>query len=217
MQKIAQRPVRSTPQGYFALATVALFSFFMNSARAGRPMVVDDAGIVGAKNCQLESWVYNSSNGTEYWAVPACNLSGNLEIALGGAHIDGTGQRGNIAFLQGKTLFRPLESNSWGAGLVFGTQTALGKSGLGDLFATVPVSFSFHNNRIVAHTNAGLVRVKSSGRALGTWGAGVLSRCSAAPVFFRAEMSPDYTGRTRPANAENWSANDIASAPPIAN
>ena len=30
-------------------------------------------------------------------------------------------------------------------------------------------------------------------------------------------MSPDYTGRTRPANAENWSANDIASAPPIAN
>lgn len=172
MQKTTQRPVDSIFQCYFAFTTLALLCV-MTSARAGRPMIVDDAGIVGANSCQLESWVYNGSNGTEYWAVPACNFSGNLEIALGGAHIDGTGQRGTVAVLQGKTLFKPLDSNGWGAGLVFGTQTVLGNSGLGDVFATVPVSFSFHNNRIVTHTNAGFVRVKSSGRTLGTWGAGV--------------------------------------------
>lgn len=136
-------------------------------------MVVDDAGIVGANNCQLGSWIYHSAAGTEYWAVPACNFSGNFELALGGARITGAGQTGNVAVLQGKTLFKPVDNNGWGAGLSFGTQSVLGDGGIGNVFATVPVSFSFLDGGIVVHTNAGLLRVKSSRRTYGTAGVGV--------------------------------------------
>lgn len=159
-------------QACFALTPLVLFCA-MAPAHAGRPMAVDDAGIVGANSCQLESWVYNSSNGTEYWAVPACNFSGNLEVAVGGARIVEASQTGRVALLQGKTLFKPLDNNGWGTGLVLGTQTVLGHSGVGDVFARVPVSFSFLDSRIVVHTNAGFVRMKSSRHTHGTWAVGV--------------------------------------------
>ena len=144
----------------------------MAPAHAGRPMVVDDAAIVGANNCQLESWVYKGPAGTEYWAVPACNFSGNLEVAFGGARIVGASQTANVAVLQGKTLFKPLDNTGWGAGLVFGTQTVPGYGGIGDVSVTVPVSFSFLDSKIVAHTNAGFVRVNSSRHIYGSWGLG---------------------------------------------
>ena len=57
-----------------------------------------------AAHCQLESWIRHTKTVSEYWAVPACNLSGNLEVAIGVARIAGASQTGNINFLQGKTL-----------------------------------------------------------------------------------------------------------------
>ncbi|MEH6437359.1 hypothetical protein [Massilia sp. DD77] len=135
-------------------------------------MIVDDAAIVGPKNCQLESWAADTGFSREYWAVPACNLGGNLELAIGGARINAAGQRDVIGVLQGKTLLKPLNDNGWGIGLVFGSQTVLEKGGLGDLYTTVPVSFSFADSKVLLHMNAGLVRVKSSGRSIGTYGIG---------------------------------------------
>ena len=162
----------SIPQARFSF-TILILLCAISPAHAGRPMIVDDAGIVAANNCQLESWVYNSSNGTEYWAVPACNFSGNLEIAVGAARIVGTGHTGSVAVLQGKTLFKPLDNNGWGAGLVFGTQTVPGHGGIGDLYATVPISFSYRNSAFLVHANAGFVRVQSSHNTSGTWGLGM--------------------------------------------
>lgn len=50
-------------------------------AHAARPMITDDARIVDAKACQVESWVKDNKGSTEYWAIPACNFTGNLESA----------------------------------------------------------------------------------------------------------------------------------------
>ena len=47
-------------------------------AHAARPMVTDDARIVDAKACQLESWVRHDPDSTQLWALPACNPTGNL-------------------------------------------------------------------------------------------------------------------------------------------
>ena len=156
---------------YFITTSLAL-SFYVMPSHAGRPMIVDDAGLVAANNCQLESWVSHTSSVNEYWAVPACNLTGNLEVAIGGARIAGTSQTGNLTFLQGKTLFKPLENNGWGVGLVFGNQSVIGRNGLGDMFATIPVSFSYLEGGVLLHTNVGLMRMKTSRQILKTWGFG---------------------------------------------
>ncbi|WP_373991257.1 hypothetical protein [Duganella sp. BuS-21] len=144
----------------------------MPIAHAGRPMVVDDAAIVAANSCQLETWVQKNRDSTEYWAVPACNFTGNLEAALGAARVkDGAGQY-SLAVLQGKTVFKPLVTNGWGVGLVFGNQFKPGDSLSGDTYASVPVSFSFQDDRFLMHANVGLLREKATKRRGKTWGVG---------------------------------------------
>jgi hypothetical protein len=55
---------------------------------AGQPLVTGDAAVVAYKTCQLEAWVVPSQNAREYWAQPACNFTGNLELSVGGARIN---------------------------------------------------------------------------------------------------------------------------------
>lgn len=156
----------------FKIVVALLFMFCMAAlAHAGRPLMVDDATITGAKQCQLESWLQNNRNSTEYWALPACNFSGNLELALGGARITGAEHTQTTAVMQGKTLFRPLEKNDWGVGLVLGNQFNPDKSTLGDLYASVPLSFSFKDDRVLLHLNLGWLHEKEMRRDAMTWGA----------------------------------------------
>lgn len=56
-----------------------------SSAHAARPMITDDARLTDAGACQVESWVHIHGNQHEFWALPACNPGGNLELTLGGA------------------------------------------------------------------------------------------------------------------------------------
>lgn len=148
------------------------------AAHAGRPMVVDDAAIVGAHNCQLESWVQDNSGSREYWAVPACNAGGNLEVAFGGARIDGPQGSHSAGVLQGKTLFKPLERNGWGVGLVFGDQFTSETGVVGDMFVSAPVSFSFRDDRFLVHANLGWLHEKIAARSVATWGVGAETRLS---------------------------------------
>lgn len=146
-------------------------------AHAARPMVTDDARIVDAKSCQLESWAKENSGSTEYWALPACNFTGNLEVTVGGARASGDGgTRTTDLVFQGKTLFKALESNGWGWGLAVGNvrhpDAQNGGGVLGDLYAYVPASFSFRDDRLVLHANLGWLREKEGGRQRATWGLG---------------------------------------------
>jgi hypothetical protein len=77
---------------------------------------------VDAKACQVESWVRRNEGSTEYWALPGCNFTGNLELTLGGARTsDTTGSPLTRMVLQGKTILKPREKNGWGLGLAAGT------------------------------------------------------------------------------------------------
>lgn len=161
--------------GAFASALVAA------EARAARPMITDDARIVDAKACQLESWVKNKRHSTEYWALPACNFTGNLELTLGGAGTKEDGQTGTTdVVLQGKTLFKPLDSNGWSIGLVAGVvRRPQVRTGTRDWYAYVPSSFSFHDDGVVVHTNVGGLRDGDTGRERLTWGLGTETRLTA--------------------------------------
>ena len=84
-------------------------------------MITDDARTVDAKACQVESWVRTNRSSKEYWALPACNFSGNLEVTFGGAITsDAAGSGTTDVVLQGKTLFKTLEPDGWSVGLVMG-------------------------------------------------------------------------------------------------
>ncbi len=147
------------------------------SSLAARPMITDDARTVDAKACQVESWLRFNRDSKEFWALPACNFSGNLELTLGGAiERSNEGERTTDVVIQGKTLFRPLTTDGYGIGLVFGSvrhpAIHTESNALADYYAYLPASFSFAGDRFFLHTNLGLIRQQENRKTRGTWGLG---------------------------------------------
>ena len=168
-------------------------------AQAARPMITDDARITDAQSCQLESWTRNNHGNTEYWALPACNFTDNLELTAGGAVTHG-GQRTSLTdvVLQGKTVLKDLEPNGWGAALSIGSTRHPRVSDAGrDWYATVPASFSFKDDRVVLHTNLGWLREQATLRDRLTWGIGSETELSQrdwliAEIFGLNQGKPNY-------------------------
>ena len=146
---------------------------FTNLVWAGRPFFTDDAGLTNSGDCQLETWVQvNGNNDLDLWAVPACNPSGNFEIALGLDQLHSSNDRPIQQYvLQGKTLFRGLETNNWGLGFAFGiTRTA--KEATGSEYAYVPLSLSLADGNLIVHANLGWLRNHPENSKQTTWGIG---------------------------------------------
>ncbi len=156
-----------------------LLTLLADCAWAARPFVTDDARLTLANSCQLETWTRVYATSQELWALPACNLGGNLEITAGaGAAHNVTGTSGwNADYVfQVKTLFKNLESNGWGIGIAAGNihhpQINPGPNLMGNHYAYIPVSVSWMDDLLIMHVNLGGLHDKASGRNQATWGLG---------------------------------------------
>ena len=100
---------------------VPLLLAIASSVDAGQPLVTDDAAVVAPKTCQLEAWVLSASDGRAYFAQPACNFTGNLELAVGvaGVRPEADGPSSLMA-LQAKTVLYSLAEREWSFGVVAG-------------------------------------------------------------------------------------------------
>jgi len=146
---------------------------FSTAAHAARPMTTDDARLTDAQACQVETWLHLHGSDKEWWALPACNPGGNLEITAGGAFAYGNGtMQSGAQVVQMKTLFRPLSTNDWGIGLAAGYTTQPGNGHSGAPYFYVPTSFSLADDRVVIHTNLGYTRERENSQNRLTWGLG---------------------------------------------
>lgn len=145
---------------------------------AARPMVTDDARIVDAKACQVESWVRAERHGTnQFWAVPACTPVENFEITVGAGLERSVGQeRMADSLLQFKSLLRPLRTNDWGLALSLIRSVERGlEPGARDAPShalNLPLSVSLRDDAWVLHVNAGLREDRVGRRTHATWGLG---------------------------------------------
>lgn len=171
-----------------------------DAARAARPMITDDARIVDPRACQVETWTRrNEDHSTEFWAIPACNLTGNLEIALGGSRTRENGETHTTdVIMQGKTIFKPLETNGWGIGLAVGRlrhpDERPDKSFGRNLYGYVPLSVSFADDLAVLHVNGGVLRPEGESHHRATWGVGGEIKLH-AKLFFIPEVFHQEQGR----------------------
>lgn len=175
-------------------ATSLLTSVDVNAAR---PMITDDARMVDAQSCQVESWFRKTPSGNESWALPACNPTGNFEFTLGGGtlHSKGAVQTRDLV-IQAKTLLKPLNTNGWGIGLSLGnivhSGSELKPKALGDIYVNVPMSMAFVDDTIVLHANAGWLRERAQHADRATWGLAAESRLND-----RIYLVTEAFGRTR--------------------
>ncbi len=145
---------------------------------AARPMVTDDARIVDAKACQVESWVRAERHGTsQFWAVPACTPIENFEITAGASMERSAGdQRMADSLLQFKSMLRPLRTNDWGLALSLMRTEERGLEPGGrdapSYALNAPLSVSLRDDALVLHLNAGVRHDRVARRAYATWGFG---------------------------------------------
>ncbi len=90
-------------------------------AQAGAPLVTDDAAIIEAKSCQLESSIDAAHGARAYSLLPACNFTGHLELTLGLAGVNPDGEPSSHLYLiQAKTVFAQGDDGFWSVGAVGG-------------------------------------------------------------------------------------------------
>lgn len=185
--------------------------------RAARPYFTDDARITPAGGCQVESWVQKhrpNGGGTEFWALPACNPSGNLEITAGLNRLPAEGGEpwnGN-ALVQVKTLLRTLDTGI-GTGFAVGATArtrgpsdASSPSSMTGVYAYNVTSISFAEEAFVLLTLAGIKRDRETQRTIALWGVGSETRLFrrgdqelllAAEVYGSDSGSPSWQGGFR--------------------
>ncbi len=122
---------------------------------AAQQFVTDDAAIVDYRACQLEAW----HGQVESWVQPACQPIRNLEITVGIGFLANDGGRTIEYLLEGKTIFRELETNGFGWGLVagVGVDPLAQVSGwpVAEIYAYLPASLSLADDRLILHGNLG--------------------------------------------------------------
>lgn len=139
---------------------------------AARPFVTDDARVVDPGGCQVETFGKRQSklDESEFWFLPACHPEAvGLELTAGHARVDSTpGGDTRTTILQAKKLLKPLQANGSGfavsVGMLYNRATSPYVNGIG--------SFSFADDRVVLHVNAGAVRDNVARMSRGTWGTG---------------------------------------------
>ena len=147
--------------------------FCLNLSYAARPMLTDDARIVDPKSCQLESWIRDSKHTTEYWALPACNVSENLEVTIGGS-LEGVNGHSSFAneLYQMKSIIQPITINQTGYSIVLGNgrdpKRAMNRV-IQDWYLNVPISYPY-NDRLVIHTNLGMTHLTDEKTEKMNWG-----------------------------------------------
>jgi len=124
-----------------ARCVVATCAAAASALHAGQPLVTDDAAIVAPGTCQLEAWWHPHDDGREYWAQPACNFTGNLELAVGVARSYPDGDpASSLIHLQAKTVLFPRDDGQWSFGLVGSGDRDTGASHGGTAFQAFNVT-----------------------------------------------------------------------------
>jgi hypothetical protein len=148
-------------------------------AFAARPFVTDDARIVDAGGCQIETFVKKQGRfgEREAWFLPGCNPSGNLELTFGGLNIRNDAEgRASTLIAQGKTLLKRLQTNDYGVALTLGTirqrPFAAEPASHWSPFVNLLSSISLQGDAVVIHTNAGALNDRNTGVLRPTWGLG---------------------------------------------
>ena len=183
------------------LLAMGLITLCVGHVYAARPMSTDDANIVDEKSCQLEAWGKTTRTSLERWAIPGCNLGGELEWSVGGnAQTEHALGKTQFWVAQAKKRWVPVGESSVGISTTLGTMVtrpAFGdKAQDKDYYLNIPVTVPLGHDRFV-HINAGWVKHQNLDVSRATWGVGGELPLSAKVIAIAETFGEQDTGRPR--------------------
>jgi hypothetical protein len=183
------------------LVALGFAALCVGQAHAARPMNTDDANIVDEKSCQLEAWAKTTRTSLERWAMPGCNLGGELEWTVGGnAQTEDVIGKTQFWVGQVKKRWVPVGENSVGISTTVGSMATrpatADRPNDKDYYLNVPVTVPLGHERFV-HLNAGWVQHQSLGVSRATWGVGGELPLSPSVIAIAETYGEQNTGRAR--------------------
>lgn len=158
------------------LTVAANLGLFSMSGFSAGPFVTDDAGLTAPHSCQLEAWKKFNRKGYEETILPACNPAENIELSFGQLHtVNDLGVSERQYLIQGKTVFHPMtESVGWGLamGATVRVQPQSEQNKTATVYAYIPASYQFGENKPAVHLNIGGLRNYDEKRSYLTWSIG---------------------------------------------
>lgn len=155
----ADAPARTPPSrtAWASLLASLALAVATAPAHAGRPLATEDASLMEAGACHVETWLERTANGHAFWAMPACNPLGMFELALGGARArsDG-GPHSTVGAWQIKTVFEEASENGPGFGLALAGQRE--RQGPGSTEFKAIATWPLRGDDLLLHTNLGWLR-----------------------------------------------------------
>lgn len=146
----------------------------LSPVHGAQPYFTDDASILEKGACQLEIGNQTNRGSRELSLLPACNITGNLELTLGGSRASEAGSRDTLYVVQGKGLFRELETNGYGVGWLAGArwrgEREPDQGKISNYYASLLLSGSFLDDRFIAHVNLGAQADRDRRMDSLTWG-----------------------------------------------
>lgn len=121
-------PTRSlTPQRLLGVLTLALCA--AAPARAARPFVTEDAGVLERGSCEFEASYgvarqRGSANQRRWWLQPVCGVGARTQLAIGTGAIHGQGLRAKGVAVLGKTWLTTPTEDGPNLAIAYGASTS---------------------------------------------------------------------------------------------
>jgi hypothetical protein len=196
------------PRTVLAAALLAASS----CAQAARPLVTDDARVVDAGGCQVESFMRREHGGAakEFWLLPACN-PGSAELTVGSRRVEDSSNVAITSIVQAKTLLRALKPDGSGLALTLGALRerpgdAEGAPWSGYLNGIA--SHSFGEDRVVLHANLGGLADRAMHRNVGAWAFGAEVAITARTAAIGEMYGQRYDVPSHQLGVRHWFVKD---------
>jgi hypothetical protein len=146
-----------------------LLALVVSPVSAGRPFATEDAGVLGAGECELE--VYASRRTTGWWVQPGCGIGHQTQLAFGGGHSKAGAALSTSVVVSGKSWLRELTDERMGVALAYavGGERGDGKSFRHESTAFTAVVSSPVTERLTLHGNFGWTRSQTERVSSTTW------------------------------------------------
>lgn len=155
---------------------VACLSAASMMAHAGRPFTTDDAGVLEAGACELESYYHRDTTPdvpavSGWWVQPGCGYGLRSQVSLGFGRDRSEGEHIDAYAVLGKTWIKALTDDSFGVAVGYSAGWAK-QPGESNRFDTTTLNgiVSVPAGPLLLHANLGWSRSRIDETTATTWG-----------------------------------------------
>lgn len=195
----SNRPVRHTT-AIVALALLAL------PAWAGRPLITEDAGVLEAGQCEIESYVARVHHPalTFQWAQLGCGTGLQTQLAAGAGREMSSSGHVTVAAASGKTALRQLTAEQAGIAIAYATLGGNHSDHLRHEASEVKAVLAIPRDQWLLYVNAGWARNYAAHADKTIWALALERQQAFAAVDLMGEIVGDDRGTPIAQLAARW-------------